>query len=221
MWSEISYLKILLWMPLVMAAYWILRVVVFAKKPKRTPTETNLKNEGDTRLNLPASEANPAKKATVRIGLPPKPSAGKGIRIFLPSGQELDPPTPDSKQTIRISMPPKQGQVPEDPYMAACVDELDKPPKQGQVPVDPYGTVTSPIIPTHSTVDGPNGGKYGITGPSPLPIAHPGMLPAPVPVRLGIQQVVFRMRILQQLWEEQLVNGEEYQEKKEEILRNL
>jgi hypothetical protein len=200
MWSEISYLKILLWMPLVMAAYWILRVVVFAKKPKRTPTETNLKNEGDTRLNLPASEANPAKKATVRIGLPP---------------------TPDSKQTIRISMPPKQGQVPMDPYMAACVDELDKPPKQGQVPVDPYGTVTSPIIPTHSTVDGPNGGKYGITGPSPLPIAHPGMLPAPVPVRLGIQQVVFRMRILQQLWEEQLVNGEEYQEKKEEILRNL
>jgi hypothetical protein len=165
-----------------------LRVIVTAKKPKRTPTETNLKNEGDTRLNLPASEANPAKKATVRIGLPPKP---------------------DSKQTIRISMPPKQGQV----------------------PVDPYGTVTSPIIPTHSTVDGPNGGKYGITGPSPLPIAHPGMLPAPVPVpgmlpapipvRLGIQQVVFRMRILQQLWEEQLVNGEEYQEKKEEILRNL
>jgi len=210
MWSEISYLKILLWMPLVVAAYWILRIIVFAKKPKRTPTETNLKNEGDTRLNLPASEANPAKKATVRIGLPPKP---------------------DSKQTIRISMPPKQGQVPVDPYMAACVDELDKPPKQGQVPEDPYGTVTSPIIPTHSTVDGPNGGKYGITGPSPLPIAHPGMLPAPVPVpgmlpapipvRLGIQQVVFRMRILQQLWEEQLVNGEEYQEKKEEILRNL
>ena len=209
MWSEISYLKILLWMPLVVAAYWILRIIVFAKKPKRTPTETNLKNEGDTRLNLPASETNPAKKATVRIGLPPKPSAGKGIRIFLPSGQELDPPTPDSKQTIRISMPPKQGQVPEDPYK----------------------TVSSPIIPTHSTVDGPNGGKYGITGPSPLPIAHPGMLPAPVPVpsmlpapvpvRLGIQQVVFRMRILQQLWEEQLVNGEEYQEKKEEILRNL
>ena len=199
MWSEISYLKILLWMPLMVAAYWILRVIVFAKKPKRTPTETNLKNEGDTRLNLPASEANPAKKATVRIGLPPKPSAGNGIRIFLPSGQGLDPPTPDSKQTIRISMPPKQGQV----------------------PVDPYGTVTSSIIPTHSTVDGPKGEKYGITGPAPLPIAHPGMLPAPVPVRLGIQQVVFRMRILQQLWEEQLVNGEEYQEKKEEILRNL
>lgn len=176
MWSEISYLKILLWMPLVVAAYWILRIIVFAKKPKRTPTETNLKNVGDTRLNLPAFEANPAKKATVRIGLPPKP---------------------DSKQTIRISMPPKQGQVPEDPYK----------------------TVSSPIIPTHSTVDGPNGEKYGITGPAPLPIAHLGMLPAPVP--LGIQQVVFRMRILQQLWEEQLVNGEEYQEKKEEILRNL
>jgi hypothetical protein len=199
MWSEISYLKILLWVPLVVAAYWILRVIVTAKKPKRTPTETNLKNGGNTRLNLPASEANPAKKATVRIGLPPKPSAGNGIHISLPSGQGPDPPTPDSKQTIRICMPLKQGQVPE----------------------DPYGTVTSPIIPTHATVNVPNGGKYGITGPAPLPIAHPGMLPAPVPVRLGIQQVVFRMRILQQLWEEHLVNEEEYQEKKAEILRNL
>ena len=105
--------------------------------------------------------------------------------------------------------------------MAACVDELDKPPKQGQVPEDPYGPVTSPIIPTHSTVDWPKEKKYGITGPAPLPIAHPGMLPAPNPMTPGIPQVVFRMRILQQLWAEQLLSEEEYQEKKTQIMRSL
>ena len=199
MWADIGNLKILLWMFLVGAACWILRVIVFAKNPKRTPAEANLKNEGNPRLNFPASKANPAKKATVRIGPPPKPPAGQCIRISMPSGQGPDPPTPRTKQTVRISMPSKQGQARE----------------------DPYGPVTSPIIPTHSTVDWPKEKKYGITGPALLPIENPGMLPAPVPVHLGIPQVVFRMRILQQLLEEQLVSEEEYQEKKEEILRYL
>ena len=179
MWSEIGYLKILLWMTLIGSVYWIFRTIVFAKKPKRKPAETNLDNQRDAQFNLPASEAaNPAKKATVRIGVPPKPS---------------------SKQTIRISLPPKQGQA----------------------PADPYGTPTKPIVQTPSTVDEPKGRKYGITGPAPLPVENPGMLPAPIPVHLGIPQVVFRMRILQQLWAEQLVSEEEYQGKKAEILRNL
>lgn len=113
--------------------------------------------------------------------------------------QEPDPPTPSSKQTIRISLPPKQGQA----------------------PADPYETVTIPIISTQSTVDESKRKKVGITGPAPLPIADPSILPSPIPVHLGIPQVVFRMRILQQLWEEQLVSEGEYQRKKAEILRNL
>ena len=207
MWSEIGYLEILLWVTVIGSAvtvigsaYWIFRSIVLAKKPKKTPAATNSDNKRDARINLPASGANPAKKATVRIGVPPKSSANQTIRInLLPPKQEPDPSMPSSKQTIRISMPPKQGQA----------------------PADPYATVTSPIISTQSPVDEPKGKKHGITGPAPLPIADPGILPAPIPVHLGIPQVVFRMRILQQLWEEQLVNGEEYQEKKEEILRNL
>ena len=110
------------------------------------------------------------------------------------------PPKHSTNQTIRISLPPKQGQA----------------------PADPYGTPTTPIVPTPSTVDEPKGKKYGITGPAPLPIAHPDMLlPSPIPVNPGIPQVVFRMRILQQLWAEQLVSEEEYQEKKAQIMRSL
>ena len=199
MWSEIGYLKILLWMTLIGSAYWLYRSIVIAKKTKRKPSETNLDNKRDAQFNLLASEANPAKKATVRIGVPPKHSTNQTIRISLPPKQESDPLTPSSKQTIRISMPPKQGQA----------------------PADPYETSAKPIVPTPSTVDEPKGRKYGITGPAPLPVENPGMLPAPIPVHLGIPQVVFRMRILQQLFEEQLVSEEEYQGKKAGILRNL
>jgi len=206
MWSEIGYLKILLWVTVIGSAvtvigsaYWIFRSIVFGKKPKRTPAATNSDNKRDSRINLPASGANPANKVTVRIGVPPKSSANQTIRISMPPKREPDPPMPSSKQTIRISLPPKKGQA----------------------PVDPYETVTSPIVSTQSTVDEPKGKKYGITGPAPLPIADPGILPAPIPVHLGIPQVVFRMRILQQLWEEQLVSEGEYQRKKAEILRNL
>ena len=90
------------------------------------------------------------------------------------------------------------------------------PPKQGQAPADPYETSDNPIVPTPSTVDEPKGRKCGITGPAPLPVENPGMLPAPIPVHLGIPQEVFRMRILQQLEEEQLLSEGEYQEKKRE-----
>ncbi len=128
-----------------------------------------------------------------------KPAQKATVRIGLPPKQGPDPLTPGSKQTIRISLPSKQGQV----------------------PVDPYETSANPIVPTQYTADELNEKKYGITGPAPLPIAHPGMLPVPIPINPGIPQVVFRMRILQQLREEQLVDEEEYQEKKSEILRNL
>ena len=95
------------------------------------------------------------------------------------------------------------------------------PSKPGQVPEDPFEICANPIGSTQYREDEPKEKKYGITGPALLPIENPGMLPAPVPVHLSIPQVVFRMRILQQLLEEQLVSEEEYQEKKAEILGYL
>ena len=128
MWIEIGYLEILLWMTLIGSAYWLFRSIVFAKKPKRKTAETNLDNKRDVQFNLLASEANPAKKATVRIGVPPKHSTNQTVRIFLPSRQGPDPLTPSSKQTIRISMPPKQGQASggsiRNPHKANCPNPI-------------------------------------------------------------------------------------------------
>lgn len=82
LWSEIGYLEILLCVTVIGSAYWIFRSIIFAKKPKRTPAATNSDNKRDSRINLPASEANLAKKATVRIGLPPKPSTKQTVRYL-------------------------------------------------------------------------------------------------------------------------------------------
>ena len=178
MWSDISYMEILFWMTMIGSICWIIRSIIFAKKSKITPTETNLNKKRDAQLNVAASKTNPAKKATVRIGVPSKSS---------------------TRQTIRISLPPKPSPA----------------------PTAPYGTFVKPVVPTLSTGNEAKGKNSGITGPAPLPIAHPGILPIPIPVNPGIPQVVFRMRILKQLWEEQLASEDEYLWKKAEILRNL
>ena len=148
MWSEISIPDFLQWGLLIGCMCGICGLLILQKKRKSKTTATDLNKKRVSQTNLPASGTKLAQKATVRIGLPPKPPTKQTIRISLPPRQGPVPLTPSSKQTIRISMPSKQGQV----------------------PVDPYEISANPIVPTQYTGDESNEKKYGISGPAPLPI---------------------------------------------------